>query len=192
MAQSLVVVLHAVVAAADGIDKLWADKVRGLYIKPAMTPGSANRTRRRQANAQLAARQQAMAVKADVQSALDNLGEQIALALTFDAPSPISSADVESRLSDLLTSCENLVENLALDGPHVAHFQESRNRIELLAVSIAIAADDDEGEDDDDRGGQIADSRPPQPGSEFDREWFGSAVDQISGTPAIGPVDRHS
>ena len=110
-----------------------------------------------------------MIIQPEAQAALHNLGEQIFLVLTFETPPPISIADVESRLSDLLTSCENLVENLALDGSHVSRFRESRNRIELLAVSLAIAADDDDGEDDDDNGDQVENRGPPPPESELEQ-----------------------
>ena len=189
MAQSLAAVLPDVVAAADAIYKLWTDRIRGLYIDPPITVGSANRTRRRQANSNLAARQRAEIIKPEAQAALDRLGEQIAVALALDVPAPISFADLESRLSDMLTRAENLVENLAEDAPHASRFREARDRLELLALSLAVADEDDEDEDDDDSGDEVEQSGPPQPGSEFDHVVT-ETNDHTSRMPAFESVEH--
>jgi hypothetical protein len=185
MARSLATALRGVVAAADAIEKLWADRVRGLYIGPPTTVVSASQIRRRQASANLAARQRAASIKPEVQAALDALAERITLALALDVPAPISSADLESRLSEVLTRSENLIDNLADDAPHASRFREARDRVELLAVSLAIANDDDEGEDDDDSGDQVEQSGPPQPGSEFEHALCRELLDEE--VPPIRP-----
>jgi len=162
MAQSLAAVLQGVVAAADAIYTLWADRIRGLYIDPPLTVVSANRIRRRQASSILAARRRAALIKPEVQAALERLEDQIARALALNGPAPISCADLESRLSDMLTRGEILVDNLAENAPHASRFREARDQVELLAVSLALASED---EDDDDSGHEVEKRGPPRPGS---------------------------
>jgi|GEM_PF-6653704 len=160
MAESLAAVLQRAVAAADAIDAIWSDRIRGLYLDPSITRGSADRIRKRQASSKLAARQRAEIIEPEAQAGLKRLEEQIALALSLDVPPPTSRADLESRLSEMLSRGEDLVANLAEEAPYALRFREARDRIELLAVSLAISDGDEE---DDDNRGDIQASVAPEP-----------------------------
>ncbi len=160
MAQSLAAALRDVVAGADAIYALWTDRVRGLYVDPSITAVSENRIRRRQASSNLTARDRAADMRPQARAGLDRLAELIALALTFAAPEPISSTDLESRLSEFFSRAEDLVDHLADDTKHASRFREVRDRVELLALSLALS--DDDGEDDD-RGDNVQESGPPKP-----------------------------
>lgn len=163
MAQSLTAILQGAVAAADAIYALWSDRIRGLYVDPSITVASANRIRRRQANAKLAACQRAAIIRPEAQAELERLAEQITRVLALDVPAPISYADLESRLSDLLTRGEVLVDNLADGAVYAARFREARDRLALLSVSLALA--DEDADDGDDRGDSVEECGPQQPGS---------------------------
>src|SRR5665213_2917278 len=113
MPQTLAAALSGIVEAADSIFKLWTDRVRGLYVDPPITVASANRIRRRQAESKIAARERAESVLPEAKGALDRLQEQITVALALDVPAPISYAELESRLSEILNVCEVLVNHLA-------------------------------------------------------------------------------
>jgi hypothetical protein len=163
MAQSLAAVLRDVVSGADAIYTLWTDRIRGIYLDPPITVVSANRISRRRVSANLAARDRAAIIRPEARAELERLEEHIALALALDVPAPTTYTDLESRLSDVLARGEDLVEHLAEDGKHVSLFREARDRIELMAVSLAIT---DEGGEDDDGSGDIIDETGPQgPGS---------------------------
>jgi|SRR5579863_5608926 len=162
MAQSLAPVLQGAVVAADAIYALWSDRIRGLYLDPSLTRRSAARIHQRQASSKIAIRERAEIIKPKARAELARLEEQITLALGLAAPQSISRADLKSRLSDLLDRGEDLVDNLAEDGPYASRFREARDRVEFLAASLALAEEDQE-DDDGDRGDIVEECGPPQP-----------------------------
>ncbi|HEY2253818.1 MAG TPA: hypothetical protein VGH74_22240 [Planctomycetaceae bacterium] len=107
----------------------------------------------------------------EARAELERLAEHMGLALTLAVPAPITYTDLESRLSEILARGEDLVEHLAEDGKHVSRFREARDRVELLAVSLAIT--DDDGEDDDENGDKIEENGPRGPRSVVPvaRDW---------------------